>query len=222
MVAANRKVGNVLELIGLREIRDGVLCLRATSNKREREYRAVLAVDPVNFSLMEEAEQEVILEGFRVFLNRLRVHQSISIHVQIRPYDLGPYLVKLEEAQNAPSHIRRVIGDLARDHEQFVLDLASQHAILQRRFYIRVAARSDSGGKKQKSVTAFDQAKTHLDITCQGLLDDLKRASLNGHRLNDEELAQYYLSCVHSHYAEEYPVSAANLQAVDRPLTPIQ
>ncbi len=218
-LAQKKKAGNIFDFIGLQEIQDGVLSIQR--KRQEREYKAILAIDPVNFSLMEENEQEIILEGFRVFVQRLQVHQNISIHIQIRPYDIQPYLETLQEAQESPSSI---IRELSRDHEEFVLSLASQHAILQRRFYIRVATQPEkrAGRKKLKPVALFDRAKTQLDIICSGLLEDIKRASLSGHRLNDQEIAQYYLECVHTHYAEEHPVQPTNLQAVNRPLMPVR
>src|SRR5579859_2198681 len=210
------KPGNILDLINLREIREEVMCLRLPK-KQEQEYKAVIAIHPVNFSLMSEGEQEAILEGFRVLLQRLQTGDPISIHVRVRPYDLQPYLTKLQEAKQRPAPI---IQEMAVDHEQFVLALASQHAILQREFYIRVGIHPDKlkTNKKLTTEERFEQARSQLDLRCSDLLEDIQRCSLAGHRLEDNELAQYYLSCIHSHYAEKYPLATINLQAVDSPV----
>src|SRR5690348_15202960 len=97
--------GNLLDLIQLREIRDGVICFhpgnaRTKKHKQQQaSYKAVIAVAPVNFALMSEQEQDAVLVGFRVFLLRLAEQEHLSIHIRTLPYDLTPYLHKLEEAK---------------------------------------------------------------------------------------------------------------------------
>src|SRR5690348_4040105 len=102
MVAAPAKTsnqGNMLQLMALREIRDDMFCLRAaTKQKHQREYMAVVRVEPVNLPLMSDGEQEAILEGFRSFLAGLSPKdRALSIHCRTARYDLQPYLDKLDE-----------------------------------------------------------------------------------------------------------------------------
>ncbi len=202
-----KNAGNVLNLINVREIQDCCLCSQAPK-KSEREYRAVLAIEPVNFGLMSDREQEMVLESFRVLLQRLAVGNCISIHIRIRPYDLQPYLDKLHHARESTES--EVIKDIAHDHELFVRSLTSEQAILQREFYIRVAAQPERTKGRLSPEELFDRAKNQLDLLCRDLLEDIQRCGLSGHRLNNIELTQYYLSCVHSHYAERFPIQAAN------------
>jgi TraG P-loop domain len=211
-----KNAGNILNLINVREIQDSCLCSQAPK-KKEQEYRAVLAIEPVNFGLMSDREQETVLESFRILLQRLSIGNTLSIHIRIRPYDLQPYLEKLQYARESTDNV--VIRDIAQDHELFVRGLTSEQAILQREFYIRVVAPQLGHTKKRLSPEElFDRAKNQLDLLCRDVLEDIQRCGLAGHRLDNIELAQYYLSCVHSHYAEQFPIQAANLLAVDTPL----
>ena len=86
-LSKRQKAGNILDLIQMREIKDN--CLISKTPKRGIvEYRAVLKVNPVNFSLMSDVEQESVLESFRVLLQRLDIGVAISIHVRVLPYVL--------------------------------------------------------------------------------------------------------------------------------------
>ncbi len=141
MVAAPAKTsnqGNMLQLMALREIRDDMFCLRAaTKQKHQREYMAVVRVEPVNLPLMSGGEQEAILEGFRSFLAGLSPKdRTLSIHCRTARYDLQPYLDKLDEM--AAKHESPLYQLMAADHKAFVQKLASQRALLQRDFFVRV------------------------------------------------------------------------------------
>ncbi|GCE32202.1 hypothetical protein KDA_76860 [Dictyobacter alpinus] len=221
-----RATGSILDLIGLRDVQDGCLCLHPNTTtaqktkKNELEYKAVIAVEPVNFMLMSEQEQEAILESFRRLLTRLSTAEQISIHVRVLPYDLQPYLNKLEQAEQHSSS--ELVSVMARDHEQFLKRLASRHAILQREFYLRVGITLDKSQQRFKRYKLtpeeiFERAKTLLDQKCQDLLGDIQSCGLAAARLDDYQLAQYYLSCVHTRYATDYPIQPTHLLARDRP-----
>ena len=206
-----QKVGNILDLIQMREIKED--CMLSTPKRGVSEYRAVIKVNPVNFSLMSDVEQESVLESFRVLLQRLDIGVTLSIHIRVLPYDIAPYLQKLKIAQEKASSASL---QAIRDHEQFIRTLSSKRAILQREFYIRVLAPPIK--KREKRQEEFDQAKDQLQLLCDDLLEDIQRCGLAGQRLNTMELAQYYSSCVHTRYALTYPIQEASLLGVDRPI----
>lgn len=165
--------------------------------------------------MMSEGEQKAILEGFRALLLRLQQHDLVSIHIRTRPYDISSYLYRLHQAQQEAAS--EDIYEMVVDHDNFVRMLASEHAVLQREFYIRVSARPEKPKRKLLPEEIFDRVKATLDRKCYDIIEDLNRSSLSGSRLNDEELAQYYLSCIHSHYAEQLPLSPLNLTSLDLP-----
>ena len=205
-----KKAGNILDLMFIREIKEDCLI----SKKKEGvEYRAVLKINPVNFSLMSDTEREATLESFRVLLQRLEIGVPLSIHIRVLPYDISPYLQKLKLAAQETTSDASL--STVKDHEQFIRSLSSRRAILQREFYIRLVAPAIKSKDKRQ---AFEQAKDQLHLLCEDVLGDIQRCGLSGRRLNDIELAQYYSSCVHLKHSLDYPLQEASVRAIDKPI----
>ncbi|MGH2478240.1 MAG: TraC family protein, partial [Ktedonobacteraceae bacterium] len=223
MVAAPAKTtntGNILQLMALREIRDDVLCLRsATKQKYQRDYMAVVRVEPVNLPLMSDGEQEAILDGFRSFLVSLTPKdKALSIHCRTARYELQPYLDKLDAM--AAKYASPLYQRMAEDHKLFVQKLASQRALLHRDFFVRVPIQVNvKEGRYRRLLPAevFDQARADLERKTQDVITGLARAGLMARRLDSEELVHYYLSCVHTRNAEEYRLPASVLYTLDYP-----
>ncbi|MBX5450167.1 VirB4 family type IV secretion system protein [Thermogemmatispora sp.] len=221
MVAIPRKIanrGNVLRLLTLREIRDDVMCLRSlTKQKHQREYMAVVRVEPVNLPLMSDGEQEAILEGFRAFLAGISPQEKpLSIHCRTARYNLQPYLDKLDEV--AATQKSDLYKAMAADHKAFVQKLASQRALLQREFYVRVLIQinvKEGVYRRLLPAEVFDQARADLARRTQDVITGLARAGLMARRLNSEELVYYYLSCVYTR--EEFNLPRSVLYTLDYP-----
>jgi hypothetical protein len=194
----SRRAGSILDLLQIREIKRNCLI------SKDGSIGAIIRVTPVNFSLMSESEQEGILARFRTFILSLDVDASISIHIRILPFDIKPYLELIEAADDP------VLTDIAHNHADFVNSLASKQAILKREFYIRVWL--DKVVKKHVSKEEmFDIMRGRLELACNDLLTNIEAGS----RLGDAELAQYYLSVIHTHYAENNPIEQLYL---DKPI----
>lgn len=163
-------------VVALSEVRQDVLCLQAgtarTSARGRRApyvsssdvppntlYRAVLATTSVNFSLKSAAEQDVLLAGYRAFLNGLGF--PVQLLVRVLPLDLDPYLERLsavgtreDKGQSGDDMAEQHVGgkkairldasltNLAEDHVAFVRHLAGRHMLLERHFYIVIPAES--------------------------------------------------------------------------------
>src|SRR5690242_7560470 len=97
-----------LHHVAVREILDDVVCLAplgAAPPRREgaradaalrRDYRAVLAVSSVNYTLKSEGEQEAITASYQAFLNGLAF--PVQVLVRVVPLELRPYLAHLQAA----------------------------------------------------------------------------------------------------------------------------
>ncbi len=208
--------GKVLDLVSIRAAQDDCLILRPAQNQRYyREYLAVVKVDPINFTLMSEGEQEIILSGFRTFLMSLDPADRLSIHMRTTPYDIQPYLDKLEVAEEqAVSELHRA---MAYDHRLFVQRLASERALLQREFYVRIPLRLNvRDGRYRRLLPAeiFDQARTQLARLVYEVISNLGRAGITARRLQTEELIHYYFSCIHAENARTYALSRGLLEAL--------
>ncbi|GHO89416.1 VirB4 family type IV secretion system protein [Dictyobacter formicarum] len=213
MLQLRYQPSSMLDMIAVREIEGNTLCLR-TEKAREREYKAVLETQPVNFSLMSEAEQEAVLEGFRVFLARLSF--PLMIHIRIEPYELSSYLADLDMARSQIASTSAV-DEVTEDHIRFVHNLASIRALLQRKFYLIVAADRLKTKRKTRSEIA-DLSKSELERRCADIFQDLERMGLHGRRLNRLELVHYYQSCLHARAAKAFPLTEQQLEAADVPV----
>ncbi len=179
-----RRLGSVQQsYVSAEAVIGDVLVLAAQSATRRhaasREYRAILEVGSVNYTLKTEGEQEAILAGYRAFLNGLTF--PLQILVQVRPLDLAPYIVQLRAAQErlaardggdgktndqeAPHERSSVWARLAEDEARYVLELAAQKTLLERRFYIVISC--DGEAAPVSSVTsgsALGLAKSPLPL----------------------------------------------------------
>ncbi len=227
MVAAAaraRTAGKAVDLIRLRAVRDDCLCQLPTSGRAtryQRDYLAILQVDPCNLLLMSATEQESILESFRSFCATLAPQdRGLSIHIRIREYQLAPYLQRLQ--QGMLTHQQWAgYQEMAVDHQAFILHLASQKALLRREFYVRVPLSINSRQSQYKHLgveEVFEQACAELTRKTEEISLGLGRAGLASRRLTSEELVQYYHSCLHLHQAEEYPIAQSLLAGLDFPI----
>lgn len=110
-------------------IQDGVLIMNDAS------IRVVLKVEPINFDLKSEAEQNSIIYGYQGFLNSLDFPIQIVVHS--RKLDLERYLINLETSQ------KNISNDLLRiqveDYVGFIRRLISVANIMSKRFYLIIS-----------------------------------------------------------------------------------
>ncbi len=186
-------VSVVNAFIKLREVSGDVACLNFGG--KNFEYRGILKVNSVNFSLMSEEEQEGIIEGFKGFINGISF--PIQILIRNRPHNLDLYLQSLESVQG-------VLAPLAQNHAEFVRKLASRRALVKREFYIIVPADKQTAKNKTE---ALINAQLQLKLRLEELLRQLERMGLTGKRLNSLEIVQLYQSCYTPWEARERPVT---------------
>ncbi|MBO0779012.1 MAG: hypothetical protein J2P37_09325, partial [Ktedonobacteraceae bacterium] len=216
--------GNLLNVLNIRELQHDCLVLRAEqAPKVQREYQAVLKVDPVNFPLMTHEEQARIVEGFRVFLTGLTpVDRTLCIHLRIQRYDIEPYLAQL--THTAQTHPQPQYREQAVSHRQFVQQLSVHRALLRREFYVRVSLVINTRDRHYQRLSkeeVRDQAHTELTQKVADVMDGLSRAGLTSSRLSGDQLVQYYLSCIHTSDAEEYGLPQNVLSTLDYPIQPM-
>jgi type IV secretory pathway VirB4 component len=129
-------------------IQDGVIIMNDGS------VRAVIKVEPINFELKSEVEQNGIIYAYQAFLNSLDF--PIQIIVQSKKLDLERYLAKLEETvKNMTSDLLRIQTE---DYIGFVRRLISVANIMSKRFYIVV---SYAASAKENPVGGFTKMFHH-------------------------------------------------------------
>ncbi|GHO57213.1 VirB4 family type IV secretion system protein [Ktedonobacter robiniae] len=205
--------GNVIKtFVRLREAAGDVACL--SFGRKVREYRSILKIQTVNFSLMSEEDQDALIEGFKSFLNGLSF--PIQILIKNLPHQLDNYLRGLENTQGD-------LADVMHDHAHFVRQLASKRALVKRNFYIIIPADATI---TRNQAEALVNAQTQLKLRSEELLRQLERLGLSGRRLNDKEIIELYQQCLLSEEARQFPMSdnlvngANNLMGSAREQTP--
>ncbi len=134
MSAAGASTQDHLPVAG---IQDGVVIMNDTS------VRAILRVQPINFELKSEAEQNAIIYSYQSFLNSLDF--PVEIVINSKKLDLERYLRKLEEQKkNLSSDLLRIQIE---DYVNFVRRLITIANIMAKRFYVVVSYAAVTGAK---------------------------------------------------------------------------
>lgn len=190
--------------VRLREATGGVACL--DFGRKNLEYRGILTMNCVNFSLMSENEQDGVIEGFKGFLNGLGF--PIQILIRNRPHNLEGYLHAMESIEGD-------LAEVARDHAHFVRILSSRRALIKREFYLIVPAEHQKASDPTEALTA---AQLELELRMEELLQQLERMGLTGRRLTDVEIVALYQSCLTLRDAECKPPTEAMLRGINNPM----
>src|SRR5579883_1171099 len=160
------------QFMPVREIIGSVLVLTSSSGQ-QRDYCSVIEVVGTNFHLRSEEEQAALVEGFRVLLKALSF--PVQILIKNQQLDLAPYLARVEGVLHDPER-GAMHHQLAQAHKDFVVKLASQRTLLERRFYIVVPAGEASlslstvarlfgrTSRRKEREEALEGARKHLDL----------------------------------------------------------
>jgi type IV secretory pathway VirB4 component len=110
-------------------IQDGVLIMNDAS------VRAIIKVEPINFELKSETEQNSIIYGYQSFLNSLDF--PIQVIIQSKKLDLERYLIRIEESK------KKLTNDLLRIQTEnyigYVRQLITVANIMSKRFYVVIS-----------------------------------------------------------------------------------
>ena len=125
---AKQTVNSTQEHLPIAGIQDGVIIMSDGS------VRAVVKVDPVNFELKSEQEQNGIIYAYQSFLNSLEY--PIEIVVQSKKLDLERYLIKLQaKLKDMDNELLRLQTE---DYIDFIRRLISVANIMSKKFYVVV------------------------------------------------------------------------------------
>ena len=106
--------------------------------------RAVLLVSSINFALKSQEEQKGVINGYIQFLNSIDF--PIQILIQSRPFNVTPYLTRLENKKRKQSN--ELLRNQTNDYINYVQELVELGGIMHKRFYI-VVPYNPMGDKKE-------------------------------------------------------------------------
>lgn len=116
------------QYVNIAEIRDSIIITKTGLLRR------VIVIEPVNFALKSEEDQNIIIGQYQNFLNSLNF--PVQILVQSRRLDVMPYLDSLtEKVANIGNELLRFH---ANEYIQFIQGLTELSNIMDKKFYLIV------------------------------------------------------------------------------------
>jgi type IV secretory pathway VirB4 component len=195
------------KFVSIETIRDDCVILKDGS------LRAVVMVSGINFDLLSESEQDVIINAYQNLLNGLDFTLQTLVHS--RKININNYLKKIKkrETQETNNLLRLQIGE----YYNFIDELVKTSNIMVKRFYLIIPysampteIATMSGplsqvfqkipfGKKetpkqleQKEEMDFINQKLQLSHRVSAVITGLKPMGLNAIRLKTPELVELY------------------------------
>jgi type IV secretory pathway VirB4 component len=144
-MASKQDLGNSLDLVNIKEIRDNTVMLK------DGGMRQIIMVGGVNFSLKSETEQNIITQGYQNFLNGIDFPLQIVIHS--RKVNIDKYIEELltrkgvEESPLLQSQID--------EYAEFIKGFVQKNAIMEKTFLLVVPFFPTSIMPTKKTATSF-------------------------------------------------------------------
>ena len=109
--------------------------------------RAVLKVEPINFNLKSETEQQGIIAGYQAFINTLSF--SLQVCVQSRRVNIDPYIGQIREI--ARTHKNELLQKQTEEYANFIERVVEVADIMQKHFYVIIPLDDEPIADKPKS-----------------------------------------------------------------------
>ncbi len=132
---------------------------------------AVLKVEPINFAIKTEEEQEAITKAFQKFLNSLDF--PVQIAMATAPLTLDKYLNSLH------SRVEERFEELFEEYKEFLLNVIEKESIINRNFYVIIPE------------------TIGIEIQARICEERLKNLGLRPRRLNTKELKEFIKKFLH-------------------------
>ena len=149
--------------------------------------RAVLKVEPINFSLLDEGQKTAFVSNYREFLNHLT--DPIQILVRTEKSDAEAVFA---EAQNNLEGAEVEIASFFRDFFTFEREFMEGNNVKSRRYYLVVAqpprAMLGNGNAEEE--------RKRLDQKARIIQEKLLACNLRSERLSSARLARLFTSCL--------------------------
>ena len=175
-----RKHTPITELIPYDAIVEG----RFISYQREY-YAQVIEIEPVEFFMLNEYKQDMIINTIANALKRLQLTQQASI-VKINKAMIFDKYMQTEERKYDS------LMELHSEGEMTAEEIEIRSEIFEARLdYLRTINDADRIFKDAYYIVVYDKDKEQLDITIEGMLSSLRQSAtpINGELLLDEQLA---------------------------------
>lgn len=193
--------------------------------------RAVLQVEPLNFNLKSETEQQGIIAGYEAFVNTLTF--PIQVVLRSTKVNIDPYMEQTRaqaEKQNNP-----LLKAQTEAYAAFIEKIVDVADIMQKRFFVivplddvpgRAAKRpglfnqfmswisvDDGTGKANVRYRNFPEKSVQLKDRVQQVQAGLHNVGLNSRRLPTQDLIELFYQIYNPKSSQEQKMKGVNMQA---------
>ncbi len=194
----NTKTQSSRQQIQIKKIADNILVLP------NNEYRIILETSSVNFELMSEEEQDVMIDSFQNFLNALPC--QIQILVRVREIDIDKYaedIVRSKDKEKEPIYKKQI-----ESYSAFVKKLVSGNSILSRRFYIVLPYHNTEKKEDWKLI------KEHLNLNRDIVIKGLERMQMKAKMLTSLEIINLFYTFYNPESVKTQAITKETLSAL--------
>jgi len=123
---SKQDLGNSLDLVDIKEIRDNVVILKDGS------LRQIVMVGGVNFALKSETEQTILTQAYQTFLNTIDFPLQILVHS--RKVNIDKYIEGLTGRKDTEQSA--ILQDQIDEYAEFVKGFVAKNAIMEKSFFV--------------------------------------------------------------------------------------
>ncbi|HLD71890.1 MAG TPA: TraC family protein [Candidatus Peribacteraceae bacterium] len=183
-------------------------------------FRAVLAVEAINFNLKSETEQQGIISGYESFVNTL--YFPLQVLLRSAKMNIDPYLTQLRAI--ADKQQNELLQRETRSYADFVERLVDVADIMQKRFYVVVPfdhtirkrtlvekffgwlSPDDSSAKAAQRNRDFAEASKQLKDRVNLVQTGLENIGLQSRRFTTHELIELYYQIYNPSTSQEQKI----------------
>lgn len=184
----------------VKEIKNNLLFLKDGSAK------AILSVTGINYYLMSDDEQDILVSSFQEVINSLEF--PIQIVVQSRKVDLNEYLKSLQVAAEAETN--PLLQENFFEYITFIKQVMSISSIMDKKFFVVIPYFSDYLANQKKGFlsslfgsnqhdalpqTSFDKITEVMGQRINSLAFSLQSLGVTAKQLNTQELIELLYGC---------------------------
>lgn len=125
---SKQDLGNSLDLVDIKEIRDNIVILKNGS------LRQVVMVGGVNFALKSDMEQTILTQAYQTFLNTVEFPLQILIHS--RKVNIDKYIEGLLHRKDVEQSA--ILQNQIDEYAEFVKGFVAKNAIMEKTFLVVV------------------------------------------------------------------------------------
>ncbi len=210
--------GSTQRFLPIAEIRNDTVLLKNGG------LRAVLKVEPLNFNLKSETEQQGIIAGYEGFVNTLTF--PVQVVVRSTKVNIDPYMEQTRiQAERQTNPLLKAQTEAYATFIEKIVDVAE---IMQKRFFVVVplddfslsagkrpglltqfmgwVGVDDTGAKTAARYRSFPDKSIQLKDRVQQVQAGLHNVGLNSNRLSTQELIELYYQIFNPKTSQEQKI----------------